>query len=620
MTGWFRSGLAVSALSLLSACGSSQLPQAAAGKSTTVSVLPAQAEEGTAGAGQAMPFAVKLSRASGKTVTLRYATRDDSAKAGIDYTATEGELSFAPGETEKIVQVPLLGNDCADLERRLSLTLSEPREAVLQAAAAAGVIVDDDPAAGPAFRAGAAKRKVSPDAATIAGLPHEFCPTLTQFFYQGGFGLRDIDAAPCTGVAVPVKTPAEGVGRDIHIRVMLLMQGEQKMAFVTLDAIGIGNVIQEGIKRRISERTGVPKESILLGATHTHQSADLQGLWGGVPYEWRQLLYQQADEAAVEAMANMADVELSYGQDELLTPSFNNYRRADESIGTDKRMTIIQARHTTTKQVVGTVVQYVAHPTVIGADNRLIHSDWVGNFNDRLEALYPGSTAIYYNGDIADASPNDGAAEPPAPEGADAFVRAEAMGFSLANRAGQRIEAGLRRFVPQAGPQIVAQHRVATVPVTNHLFLALAAKGYFNGYYDFLQAPDPDAKATVAPQAMNVANVLVSRVTLGTAGCTALEIATIPGEGSAPLGRYIRSLSPQDMMLLGLTQESLGYMLTEDQYTTENGTGLITEPDPLFPLGYEEGVSMGPLTVPSLREQAYNPLFGAPSGTGASLP
>ena len=610
---------ALLAFGLVAACGS-KLPSGAAGKSAMISVVPAQAEEGAAGAEKALSFVVKLSAARDKTVTLRYATHDDTAKAGTDYTATEGMLSFAPGEIEKLVQVPLLGNDCDDLERSLQLTLSEPREAVLQTASAAGVIVDDDPAGGPAFRAGAAKRKVSPDAATIAGLPHEFCPTLTQYFYQGGFGLRDVDVAPCTGVAVPVKTPAEGVARDIHIRVMLLTQGEQKMAFVTLDAIGIGNVIQEGVKRRISERTGVPKQNILFGATHTHQSADLQGLWGGVPYEWRQFLYQQADDAAAEAMANMVDVELSYGQDDLLTPSFNNYRRVDETIGTDKRMTIIQARNAATRQVVGTVVQYVAHPTVIGADNRLIHGDWVSNFNDRLEALYPGSTTVYYNGDIADASPNDGASEPPAPEGADAFMRAEAMGFSLANRTAQRIDAGLRRFVPQAGPQIVAQHRVATVPVTNHLFLALAAKGYFNGYYDFILPPDPDAKATPAPQAMNKADVLVSRVTLGKAGCTTLEIVTIPGEGSAPFGRYIRSLSTQDMMLLGLTQESLGYMLTEDKYTSENGTTLLTDPDPLFPLGYEEGVSMGPLTVPSLREQAYNPLFGAPMGTGLTSP
>ncbi|MES2885565.1 MAG: Calx-beta domain-containing protein [Pseudomonadota bacterium] len=606
MNHFLRTALIAAAASLLAACGNSQLPSGAGSKASTLSVAPTQMQEGS---DQALVFTVLLSPASSKTVSVRFATQDGSAKAGTDYSSAAGELSFAPGETSKTVRVPLLGNDCHDLERSLSLVLSEPREAVVQTTSALGAILDDD-AGGPSYKAGAAKRVVSPTAEMIAGLPHEFCPTTTQFFYQGGFGIRDVDVAPCTPLVVPIKTPAEGVGRDIHIRLLLLTQGEQKIAFVTLDAIGIGNVIQEGVKRRINAVTGVAKENILFGATHTHQSGDLQGLWGGVPFEWRQLLYTQAEAAATEAMANLADVEVAYAQQDLTEPTFNNYRRTDDTIGTDKRMTVLQARNSVTGLVTGTLVQYVAHPTVLGAGNKLIHGDWVGAFNDRLEAVYPGSTAVYFNGDIADASPNTGAADPQPPEGSDDFVRADAFGTTLANRALQIVDDGLKRFAPQTGPQIVADSRVASVPVTNHLFLALAAKGYFNGYYDFLLPPDPDAKATVAPQVMNVANVLVSRVSLGKVGCTALEIATIPGEGSSILGRYIRSLSPTDMMLFGLTQESLGYMLDESQYTTENGTGLVTEPDPLFPLGYEEGVSMGPLTVPTLREQAYGPLFG----------
>lgn len=601
-----RAGLLWLLVPLLSACGSSTLP-AGGGKGATLQLASAEAKEGTA---SALSFVVTLSSASSQAVRVRYATEDGTAKAGTDYSASSGELLFSPGEIRKTINVPLIGNDCHDLDRALRLVLSEPREATLQTSAALGTIIDDDPA-GPSYRAAAAKRVVSPTPEMLAGLPHEFCPTTTQFFYQGGYGLRDIDAVPCTPLVVPLKTPAEGIGHDIHLRVLLLMQGEQKLAFVTLDAIGIGNVIQEGVKRRISAVTGVAKENILFGATHTHQSGDLQGLWGGVPFEWRQLLYTQAEAAATEAMAKLADVEMAYGQQALEAPSFNNYRRPDDNIGTDQRMTVLQVRDALTKQVTGTLVQYVAHPTVLGASNRLIHGDWVAAFNERLEGVYPGSTTLYYNGPIADASPNTGAANPPAPEGADDFVRADAFGFSLANRAVELINQGLKRFAPQAGPQIVADSRVATVPVTNHLFLALAAKGYFNGYYDFLLPPDPDVKATVAPQLMNVANVLVSRVSLGKVGCTALEIATIPGEGSSILGRYIRSLSSTDMMLLGLTHESLGYMLDESQYTTESGTGLVTEPDPLFPLGYEEGVSMGPLTVPSLREQAYGPLFGA---------
>jgi len=598
---------------LLAACGNSGLPAVVGSALPSLKALPAQGSEGS---DTGLIFTVQLSAAGSAPVRVSYTTRDGTAKAGTDYTATSGELLFAPGETAKEVRVPLTGNDCHDLARAMTLELSEPESATIDTASATGTLLDDD-AGGASYRAAAAKRVVSPGPELFAGVPHEFCPTTVQNFYLGGFGIRDVDVVPCTPLVVPIKPPATGVAKDIHLRVLLLQQGDDKLAFVTLDAIGIGNVIQEGVKRRISEVTGTPKESILFGATHTHQSGDLQGLWGGVPFEWRQQLYAAAEEAATEAQAALADAEISYGQTDLDEPSFNNYRRTDATIGTDKRMTVLQVRRPDQGTVLATLVQYVAHPTVIGSSNSLVHGDWVAGFHDAIEAAWPGSTSIYFNGPIADASPNTGAADPLPPEDADAFVRADAFGRTLAGKAVALADAGLKRFAPQVGPQIVAQHRVASVPVTNHLFLALAAKGYFNGYYDFLMPPDPDATATPAPQVMNVANVLVSRVSLGKPGCTALEIATLPGEASSLVGRYIRGLSESDMMLLGLTHESLGYLLDESQYTTENGTGLITEPDPLFPLGYEEGVSMGPLSVPTLRQQAYAPLFGA---AGLPLP
>ena len=55
-----------------------------------------------------LAFAVTLSRAPSGTVTVDYATSDGTAAAGSDYTATSGTLSFAAGETEKTVSVPVL--------------------------------------------------------------------------------------------------------------------------------------------------------------------------------------------------------------------------------------------------------------------------------------------------------------------------------------------------------------------------------------------------------------------------------------------------------------------------------------------------------------------------------
>ncbi len=58
------------------------------------------------------------------TVTVQYATLEGTAKAGLDFTAVAGTLSFAPGETEKIVPVALLGDDVAEGDEHFLFTLS----------------------------------------------------------------------------------------------------------------------------------------------------------------------------------------------------------------------------------------------------------------------------------------------------------------------------------------------------------------------------------------------------------------------------------------------------------------------------------------------------------------
>lgn len=50
-------------------------------------------------------FTVSLSAASGKSITVDYATADGTSTAGVDYTAASGTLTFAAGETTKTVTV-----------------------------------------------------------------------------------------------------------------------------------------------------------------------------------------------------------------------------------------------------------------------------------------------------------------------------------------------------------------------------------------------------------------------------------------------------------------------------------------------------------------------------------
>ena len=108
----------------------------------TVSVADARAREGE---DETLDFAVTLSRAASGTVAVAYATADGSARAGLDYTARKGQLSFAPGETEKTLSVPVLDDAHDEGAETMQLRLPAASGALIADGEATGTIVNSDP-------------------------------------------------------------------------------------------------------------------------------------------------------------------------------------------------------------------------------------------------------------------------------------------------------------------------------------------------------------------------------------------------------------------------------------------------------------------------------------------
>ena len=93
-----------------------------------------------------LDFAVTLNRAAAHTVSVDYATEDDTATAGADYTAMSGTLVFAAGETAKTVKVPVLDDAVDEGKETMRLLLSNPQGAYLRDIhrRARGIIRNDD--------------------------------------------------------------------------------------------------------------------------------------------------------------------------------------------------------------------------------------------------------------------------------------------------------------------------------------------------------------------------------------------------------------------------------------------------------------------------------------------
>ena len=89
-------------------------------------------------------FAVWLSPVSTGTVTVNYATANGTAIAGADYGAVSGTLTFAPGESLKVVTVPVIGDATPEVDETFFVNLSSPSGATIQDGQGQGTIQNND--------------------------------------------------------------------------------------------------------------------------------------------------------------------------------------------------------------------------------------------------------------------------------------------------------------------------------------------------------------------------------------------------------------------------------------------------------------------------------------------
>src|SRR5204862_3124170 len=90
-------------------------------------------------------FIVTLSAASGRTVTVNYATADGTATAPSDYVAIPTTtLTFNPGQTTKTITVPVNGDIVDESDEAFTVNLFNPTNATLAGATGTGTIIDDD--------------------------------------------------------------------------------------------------------------------------------------------------------------------------------------------------------------------------------------------------------------------------------------------------------------------------------------------------------------------------------------------------------------------------------------------------------------------------------------------
>lgn len=89
-------------------------------------------------------FRISLTHAATGPVTVSYATEAGTARAGSDFVAAMGSLTFAPGETSRLVAITLVNDAVLEGTERFTLRLTGATGGILRDAVGEATVVNDD--------------------------------------------------------------------------------------------------------------------------------------------------------------------------------------------------------------------------------------------------------------------------------------------------------------------------------------------------------------------------------------------------------------------------------------------------------------------------------------------
>lgn len=172
-----------------------------------------------------------------------------------------------------------------------------------------------------------------------------------------------------------------------------------------------------GIRLTASRLTGVPADNILLSATHTHNSPDSVGVWGGgsvannkAPYLSR--VKDQTVKAIAQAVHDLQPALLTAGTADIssMLSTYGQVSNDPAHFPTDHTLRVLQAVTARGCHPIATLINAGIHATVAGALHGtdgydVIDPDWPGRVATDTEAALPGDTAVVMPGAVGRTGP-----------------------------------------------------------------------------------------------------------------------------------------------------------------------------------------------------------------------
>ncbi len=361
---------------------------------------------------------------------------------------------------------------------------------------------------------------------------------------------------PLAGYGARRGAPSTGVHDPTEARALILDNGIERIVFVSVDHLGFDHGMVERIRAIASEATHILPDHIFVMSSHTHSGGGsymemlpilANVLAGKFDPKIRALYEEKTADAIIAANKTLKPVRIAFGSGE--ARGISRFRSTWPPDGpVDPEVGVIRIDSVATGKPMAVLMNFAAHPTVLGPENLTYSADFVGYARDTLERMIGGDVmAVFANG-------AQGTIAPRAFLGADAWQRAENVGAILAAE------------VFKVTMMIKPQDSVDIKLVRAVLALKLVPTSAFPPGMSYPPSYDSEINAISFDNRF--------------------AFVAIPGELGSILNFQVKErgklLGFEKTFLLGLTNDALGYIITEDEYRHKTYESSISLFGPTF--------------------------------------
>jgi hypothetical protein len=368
-----------------------------------------------------------------------------------------------------------------------------------------------------------------------------------------GYGERTITpplGVDLAGYGFYLDRKAVSVLDDLMCRAVHLRAGGRSLVLVSCDVIGFTVDDADAIRAAVAAAHGLPRESVLLAATHTHcgpATQPMPGL-GDIDPAYKSRLRALILEAAAEAVSSPRPAESSFAL-EAIEPLGYNRRRKDFS-GVDP---VLKAAIFKTRDRKVYLLSYACHAVVFGRKSH-VSADWPGAVVREIERS--GDKALFFQGFCGDIDP---------------VIQMNRWGegtagdlLDIADYFKRRLARAERFAVAQPDPVLAACERRIAVPlgIYDKRTIERQAAAFTKTYSQFPGAArfaaDWRERALAAAPAMRkapaLANVPVQALAIG-----GLKLVALPGEYFSEIGLKLRK-TDDPLVPVGYANGNIGYI------------------------------------------------------------